>query len=99
MQEGHSFCLIQDVASRDYGSDIWTFGFLKDVRLSSDTVVLQFGGYEVNVKVAMLEPNNYKKGELYTCLAYKKEDMSLLARILKISNELNPEAFMKCVSM
>ena len=96
---GHSFSLIKDLASKECGSEIWTVGYLKDVKLSSDTILLQFDGHEISVKVNMLEPNNYKKGELYTCLAYKNQDLSLLARILKLSNGLNLEAFMKSVTL
>ena len=79
--------------------EIWTLGYVKDIHLSEDHIILQYNGCEIKVVTSMLDPIAYQKGTLFTCLAHLEKDKSLLAKVLRNSDGMNPDIFIKCVSM
>jgi hypothetical protein len=96
--DGHTFCMLKEVISKSRGSEVWTFGFLIDINLSEGFVVISDDSVKVNVNISMLDSVSYQKGGLYTCLAYVEKDCVLLAKILKLSNGLDTDMFVRVVT-
>ena len=94
---GHSFCMLEDIVNQSPASEVWTFGFLTDINLSEGYVVISNDSVHVNVNISMLDSISYQKGGLYTCLAYVEKNSVLLAKIMKLSNGLDTEMFVRVV--
>lgn len=97
-QGGHRFCQIKDLARQQVGSEVWTVGYLIEMDLPAGFVVLYFESINVLVNIRALREDGFHKGSLYTCLAYVEKDKSLLAKILKFSDGLDVEMFMRVVT-
>ena len=96
--DSHTFCKLADIASKSCGSEVWTFGYLKETNLSEGYIHLSYESVNVDVNISMLEIATYQKGGLYTCLAYVEKNCVLLAKILKLSNGFDTDLFVKVVT-
>ena len=97
VKDGHSFCKLKDLASRATGDTISTLGFVTFFDPTTGLVKLSFENSTVKVNTKMLDPQNYTTGSLFFCLGYVEKDRTLLAKILRASNELNVEKFLSTV--
>jgi len=96
---GHAFCLVSDIPLKAFGADIWTIGYVKHTCPSEDHITLHYNYHEVQVSTAMLDPTVYDKGVLFTCLGSREKDGSLVAKVLRNSDGMKPEVFIKCASL